>query len=98
MAPPRRSGWRNSVGIVLVLQSHYIRARIFHEGLSLSRFPRRFDERAATLEVTIAPCLRQFLGLLIALTSLRRAAVRGALALIARHRRDHLLAVSPHRR
>ncbi len=75
------------VGIVLVLQSHYIRPEYFTKSFSLFPAWPRFDyERALQLfEVTIAVLLApKFLGLLFALTEPKtRRGSGGALALIA---------------
>jgi membrane glycosyltransferase len=75
------------VGIVLVLQSHYIRPEYFTKDFSLFPAWPRFDyERALQLfEVTIGILLApKFLGLLIALVEPKtRRGSGGALALIA---------------
>ena len=75
------------VGIVLVLQSHYIRPEYFTKDFSLFPAWPRFDyERALQLfEVTIGVLLApKFLGLLIALIEPKtRRGSGGALALIA---------------
>jgi membrane glycosyltransferase len=75
------------VGIMLVLQSHYIRPEYFTRDFSLFPAWPRFDyERALRLfELTIAILLApKFLGLIIALTEPKtRRGSGGALALIA---------------